>query len=74
MWYLLINYFLKLKKKIMKKNFLFLATAMFAMMMFACTQKNSTKEAEETVSVEEVVSDSIQADTTVVAADTVVVE
>ena len=47
---------------------------MFAMMMFACTQKNSTKEAEEEVTVEEVVSDSIQADTTVVAADTVVVE
>lgn len=58
----------------MKKNFLFLATAMFAMMMFACTQKNSTKQVEETVTVEEVVSDSIQADTTVVVADTVVVE
>lgn len=47
---------------------------MFAMMMFACTQKNSTKQVEETVTVEEVVSDSIQADTTVVVADTVVVE
>ena len=47
---------------------------MFAMMMSACTQKNSTKQVEETVTVEEVVSDSIQADTTVVVADTVVVE